>query len=160
MAEDNVMGLKFKLGLLFGALGLSTAAAGVPAVDVGEFTRAVEVCVQATTKLGVDDKPFLSGGWTTEAASGAPGDRFYSKHDLRASLGTRPSGGSCIISFNIRQPYDLTVLTLALEQATGVKAVASGSRFSLIPIGKNQLIGRVDPIPTGSLVSVAVEMGE
>ena len=129
-------------------------------MDVGEITRAVEVCVQATTKLGVDDKAFLRGGWTTEAVNGAPGDRFYSKHDLRASLGTRPSGGSCIISFNIRQPYDLTVLTLALEQATGVKAVASDSRFALIPIGGKWLMGRVDPIPTGSLVSVAVEVRE
>lgn len=160
MAEDNVMGPKFKLGLLFGALGLSTGAADVPAMDASEFTRDVEVCVQATTKLGVDEKAFSSGGWTTEAVNGAQGDRFYSKHDLRASLGTRPSGGSCIISFNIRQPYDLTALTLALEQAIGVKAVASSSRFALIPIEGKWLMGRVDPIPTDSLVSVAVEVRE
>ena len=145
---------------LLGMVAVSTiGAARKPAGEFGEISRAAGVCIQATSRAGVDDKPFLSGAWTREAVDGMPGDRFYSKGDLRASLGTRPGvGGSCIISFNIREPYDLTPLTKALEQLFHVKALASSPAFALISVPGKVLQGRVTPIPTGSLVSVAVEM--
>ena len=157
--ESGGMRLTLKHWLLSMVTVSAIGAARKPVVELGEISRAVGVCVQATSRVGVDDQPFLSGAWTREAVDGMPGDRFYSKGDLRASLGTRPGvGGSCIISFNIREPYDLTPLTRALEQDSHVKALASSPAFALLSLPGKVLQGRVTSIPTGSLVSVAVEM--
>ena len=139
----------------------AVGAARKPAVELDEISRAVGVCVQATSRAGVDGQPFLSRRWTQEAVNGMPGDRFYSKGDLRASLGTRPGvGGSCIISLNIRESYDLTPLTKALEQDLHAKALASSPAFALLPLPGKVLQGRVISIPTGSLISVAAEMSD
>jgi hypothetical protein len=154
------MKLEYKR-LLLAVMGIFLAGATrAPVVDVDEVSRAVGVCANATSKLGVDDQPFKTGAWTMETVDGLPGDRFYSKGDLRASLGTRPGvGGSCIISINVRSSYDLTPLTRALERAFNVKALVSSPTFALLPLPEKVLQGRVAPTPVGSVVSVAVEMG-
>lgn len=151
------MKLKSTFALLAMAAVTATGSARVAAV--GEVSRAVGICAQATSRLGVDDRPFRAEAWATEAVDGLPGDRFYSKGDLRASLGMRPGiGGSCIISFTVRSAYDLAPLTESLERAFHVKALASGPAFALLPLPDKLLQGQVTPTPIGSVVSVAVDM--
>lgn len=136
-----------------------TGSARASSVQPVVVAPAVSVCIQATSKLGVDDQSFLKDGWTVEAVKGAPGDRFYSKGDLRASLGMRPSvGGSCIISFNTPSPYNLLPLTGALERTFDTKALASDQSFALLSVAGQVIQTRVTPVPNGSVVSVAVEM--
>lgn len=155
------MKLRLRCSLLAMVTISATGSASAPAVEIGGISRAVGVCAQATSKLGVDDLLFINEGWTTETADGPPGDRFYSKGDLRASLGTRPGvGGSCIISFNTRSSYDLVPLTKALEQTFHVRAILSSPTSALLPLPDRLLLGRVVPTPIGSVVSVALEMRE
>ena len=146
--------------LLLAIIAVSvTGSARASAVEPVTILPAVGICIQATSKVGVADQSFIKDGWTIETVDGLPNDRFYSKGDLRASLGTRPGvGGSCIISFNTSSFYDLAPMIRALERSFHTKALASDRTFALLPVFKQLIQARVTPVPSGSVVSVAVEM--
>lgn len=139
---------------------LSATPAQAEMVDAATFSKAVDTCVRATSKLGVDDRAFIDGKWVREEIDGQPGDRHYSQGDLRASLGNRPgSGGSCIVSFNTKAAYSLAPLTAALEQDLHAKAVTGSPSFAMLQLPGKWLLVRVDSTPIGTrMVSVAVEM--
>lgn len=139
---------------------LSATPAQAEKVDAATFSRAVDTCVRATSKLGVDDQAFIDGKWVREEIDGQPGDRYYSQGDLRASLGTRPAaGGSCIVSFNTKSAYTLAPLVAALEQDLRARVVNDSPSFAMLQLHGKWLLARVDPTPIGTrMVSVAVEM--
>lgn len=148
-----------KLALLGMAALCTTGAVEDTTIDLHAMSRAVSICLQATSKTGVADRLFIDGGWLREPVEGLPGDRYYSSGRLRASLGTRPGvGGSCIISTNIRSAYDLTALTRVLEKRFETQALTDSPVFALLPLSGKLVPLTVTPVPTGSVVSVAVEI--
>ena len=145
----------------FGVVAVPVKAAQPSAVPRStSVTDAAKLCVVAISPSGVDSQVFEHFGWKkVTVESGNAGDQFFAKAGVHISLSVRPSvGGSCIVSYKVNAGYDLPDIAAGLVKALPATPITGNPSFVMLRVPQELIVGRIQDIPNGRLVSIQFEI--